>query len=129
MEPLISVEPGESFELETWDPFKGQIFEHGMGDFTTEDIPLLNSPPSGFDTNPVSGPVYIDGVESGDTSQFTLRRSSPSVGPLQHSRVSGIYPAREPGDDRKAIDILRHAGEVVNGESANTIGEELVCQA
>ena len=100
-----------------------------MGDFTTEDILLLNSPPPGFDTNPVSGPVYIDGVESSDTSQFTLRRSSPSVGTLQHSRVSGIYPAQEPGDDRKAIDILRHAGEVANGESANTIGEEHVYQA
>lgn len=67
MKPEIKVEVGESFKIETWDPYKGRFFDHGMGDFTADDIPVLNSPPPGLDVNPVSGPVYIDGAESGDT--------------------------------------------------------------
>lgn len=67
MEPAITVEPGERFKMETWDPYQGHIFDSGLGDFTAEDVPVLNSPPPGLDVNPVSGPVYVDGAEPGDT--------------------------------------------------------------
>lgn len=77
MEPVISVEPGESFKIETWDPFKGQLFDHGLGDFDAADIPVMNSPPPGFDANPVSGPVYIDGVEEGDTIAVHVEEITP----------------------------------------------------
>lgn len=65
MDPLITVQPGEQFTVETGDPFKDTLFDHGMGEFTAADVPTLNSPPPGFDVNPVSGPVSIDGAEQG----------------------------------------------------------------
>jgi hypothetical protein len=43
MDPLITIQPGEQFTVEIWDPFKGALFDHGMGEFTAADIPTLNS--------------------------------------------------------------------------------------
>lgn len=77
MDPLITVEPGEKFKIETWDPFKGQLFDQGLGEFNAEDIPVMNAPPPGFDANPVSGPVYVDGVESGDTLAVQVEEIKP----------------------------------------------------
>lgn len=56
--------------------------------------------------------AFIEGALSGD------------VIPL-----AAAFAAQEHGDARKAIDILRHAGEVANEMDANTIEEEHVRQA
>lgn len=67
MDPALHVEQGETFTVEIWDSLKQQLFEHGMGEFDGSDVPLMNAPPPAFDANPVSGPVYVEGVEPEDT--------------------------------------------------------------
>lgn len=101
MEPILTVDLGESFKIETWDPFKGQLFDHGLGDFTPEDIPVMNSPPPGFDANPVSGPVYINGVESGDTIAVHVEEIRPQRGFTTTLENLGNLPGREGWDDCK----------------------------
>ena len=62
-EPLLRVQPGESFEIETWDA--------GSGFFKTPSDKAIPTNRPGFDShpplaNPIGGPVYIDGAERGD---------------------------------------------------------------
>lgn len=80
MDPILTVEEGESFKVETWDAFEGALFEHGLGEFTTEDIPALTAPPPAFDGNPVAGPVYIEGAQPGDTLAIHIEEISPERG-------------------------------------------------
>ena len=63
-EPLLRVQPGESFEIETWDASSG-FFK------TPEDKAIPANRP-GFDrnppmANPIGGPVFVEGAERGDT--------------------------------------------------------------
>lgn len=118
MEPVITVDPGESFKIETWDPFKGQLFDHGLGDFTAEDIPVMNSPPPGFDANPVSGPVYINGVESGDTIAVHVEEIRPQRGFTTTLENLGNLPGREGWDDCKVN--RAHEIELEPGPSGTT---------
>ena len=56
-EPSITIKPGETIAIETEDAFSGQI--RNKGDRRDEQaIP---------DSNPQSGPIYIEGVNSDDT--------------------------------------------------------------
>jgi len=80
MEPLLWVDPGESFRVETWDAFEGTLFDHGLGSFTPEDIPGLQAPPPAFDGNPLAGPIYVNGVERGDTLAITVEGIRPERG-------------------------------------------------
>ena len=62
-EPLLRVQPGESFEIETWDA--------GSGFFKTPSDKAIPANRPGFDShpplaNPIGGPVYIEGAERGD---------------------------------------------------------------
>ena len=62
-EPLLRVQPGESFEIETWDA--------GSGFFKSPDDKAIPANRPGFDrhpplANPIGGPVYIEGAERGD---------------------------------------------------------------
>jgi len=63
-EPLLRVQPGESFEIETWDA--------GSGYFKTEEDKANPALRHGFDrippqANPIGGPVWLEGAERGDT--------------------------------------------------------------
>jgi acetamidase/formamidase len=63
-EPLIRVQPGESFEIETYDASTGYFK-------TSEDLAIPARRP-GFDrtpplVNPIGGPVWLEGAERGDT--------------------------------------------------------------
>jgi acetamidase/formamidase len=63
-EPLLRVEPGESFEIETYDASTG-YFQSPQD----KAIPALRpgfdrSPPQ---ANPIGGPVWLQGAERGDT--------------------------------------------------------------
>ena len=62
-EPLLCVQPGESFEIETWDA--------GSGFFKSPDDKAIPANRPGFEqyppmANPIGGPVYIEGAERGD---------------------------------------------------------------
>jgi amidase len=63
-EPLLSVEPGESFAVETFDASNGFI--------KTEDDKAIPSRRPGFDrvppqANPIAGPIWVKGAQRGDT--------------------------------------------------------------
>src|SRR5579872_5436024 len=67
--PLLRVERGESFEIETWDASSGYFK-------TPEDKAIPGRRP-GFDrfpplVNPIGGPVWLEGAESGDTLVVTI---------------------------------------------------------
>lgn len=79
-DPVLTVEEGESFRVETWDAFEGALFEHGLGEFTTDDIPTLTSPPPAFDGNSVAGSIYVEGAEPGDTLAIHIEEISPERG-------------------------------------------------
>lgn len=68
-QPLLRVQPGETFEIETWDASTGYFK-------STADkaIPALRP---GFDrvppqANPIGGPVFVEGAERGDTLAITI---------------------------------------------------------
>ncbi len=68
-EPLLRVQPGEAFEIETWDA--------GTGYFKTPDDKAIPGKRPGFDrspphANPIAGPVYLEGAERGDTLVITV---------------------------------------------------------
>jgi acetamidase/formamidase len=83
-EPLLRVKPGESFEIETWDA--------GTGYFKTPANVAIPAMRPGFDrspplANPIGGPVFVEGVERGDSLVVILEdilvaeRSWIAVGP------------------------------------------------
>jgi acetamidase/formamidase len=117
-EPLLTVEPGESFKIETWDVLKGQLFEHGMGEFEADDVPLLNTPPPGFDANPVSGPVYVEGAERGDTLAVTIEEIVPQRGFTMTLDGFGNLAGKEGWDDCKGN--RAHEVELEPGPSGTT---------
>ncbi|MFB6114518.1 MAG: acetamidase/formamidase family protein [Halodesulfurarchaeum sp.] len=80
MDPVLTVEPGESFRVETWDAFEGALFDHGLGEFTPEDVPNLQAPPPAFDGNPLAGPIYVEGAERGDTLAVSVESIRPERG-------------------------------------------------
>lgn len=62
-EPLLRVEPGETFEIETYDASTGY--------FKSEDDKAIPGKRPGFDrlpplANPIGGPIWLDGAERGD---------------------------------------------------------------
>jgi amidase len=68
-EPLLRVQPGESFEIETWDASTGY--------FKTPDDKAIPGRRPGFDrspphANPIGGPIYLEGAQRGDTLIVTI---------------------------------------------------------
>ena len=63
IEPLLRVEPGESFEVETFDASNGYI--------KTEHDKAIPARRPGFDrvpplANPIAGPIWVEGAKRGD---------------------------------------------------------------
>jgi acetamidase/formamidase len=79
-EPLLTVEQGEAFRIETWDAFEGALFEAGTGSFSVEDAPQLETGPPGFEANPIGGPVYVEGAEPGDVLAVHIEEIRPEKG-------------------------------------------------
>jgi acetamidase/formamidase len=109
-EPLLRVQPGEQFVVETWDASAGY--------FRSEADLAIPARRPGFDrfpptANPIGGPVYVEGAERGDLLAVTIHdilvddyswcAVGPRRGPLGEStrwpELSGEYTTR----------ILRHA--------------------
>ena len=68
-EPLLRVQPGESFVIETYDASTGY--------FKTADDKAIPGKRPGFDrvppqANPIGGPVWLEGAERGDTLVVTI---------------------------------------------------------
>jgi acetamidase/formamidase len=68
--PAVHIAPGESLEFEVSDASGGQLSETS----TVADVTRLNF----AKINPVAGPVFIDGAESGDVLKVTLLSFVPS---------------------------------------------------
>jgi len=68
--PVKQVRPGETILFECRDASDGQI----TGESNAEDILRLD----GTRTNPVTGPVYVDGAEPGDALRVTIGAFTPS---------------------------------------------------
>jgi acetamidase/formamidase len=67
--PLLRVQPGEAFEIETWDA--------STGFFRSEDDLAIPGNRPGFDrtpplANPIGGPVYLEGASRGDVLLVTI---------------------------------------------------------
>jgi acetamidase/formamidase len=68
-EPLLRVQPGESFEIETYDASTGY--------FKSPDDKAIPGKRPGFDrtpptANPIGGPVHLDGAERGDVLAISI---------------------------------------------------------
>ena len=68
-EPLLHVQPGESFEMETWDASTGY--------FKTAADKAIPGQRPGFDRSPphansIGGPIYLEGAERGDALVVTI---------------------------------------------------------
>jgi amidase len=114
-EPLLRVQPGEPFEIETWDA--------GAGYFKTPADKAIPALRPGFDrsppqANPIGGPVYVEGAERGDTlvvvieeilvGEYSWIAVGPKRGPMGEStrwpELSGDYTTR----------IFRHENGVLH---------------
>ena len=104
-EPLLHVQPGEPFELET--------FDASTGYFRTPDDKAVPGRRPGFDrvpplANPIAGPIYLAGAERGDVLVVTIDEIvvddyswvavGPRRGPLGEStrwpELSGEYTTK-----------------------------------
>lgn len=74
--PLIRVEPGERFVLETEDAAAGYIRDEQTLPYPDMRPTHTSSPPL---LNPVAGPVYIEGAEKGDTIVVTVEEIVPDI--------------------------------------------------
>src|SRR5437660_6265351 len=125
-EPLLRVEQGESFEIETYDASTGYF--QSVQD---KAIPALRpgfdrSPPQ---ANPIGGPVFLEGAERGDTLVITIEdilvddyswiAIGPRRGPLGEStrwpELSGEYTTKvfrhTPGPSGTTRDGTLHFSE------------------
>jgi acetamidase/formamidase len=68
--PVLKIAPGESVEFEIVDASGGQLSANS----TVAEVPNLDF----GKVNPVTGPVFVDGAESGDALKVTLLDFAPS---------------------------------------------------
>lgn len=70
IEPVLSVKPGETVEIETIDSSGGQLDPNS----TVSDLASIS-----FEkVNPVTGPIFIDGAMPGDAVAVTFQDLRPS---------------------------------------------------
>lgn len=75
MEPVLRINAGETFLVETQDNFFGKIADEGLP-ATPEALPFLNDMP--IRVNPVAGPIYVEGIEAGDLLVVEIEDIIPS---------------------------------------------------
>ncbi len=76
LEPLIRVEPGERFIIETEDAAAGYIRDEQTLPYPDRRPTHAFNPPR---VNPVAGPVYIEGAEKGDVVVVTVEKILPDT--------------------------------------------------
>ncbi len=135
--PLLQVEPGEVFEIETYDA--------SVGYFKSEQDKAIPSRRPGFDrnppmVNPIGGPVYVNGAERGDTlvvqieqievDNYSWIAVGPKRGPLGDStrwpEISGEYTTKifrhTPGKSGKFQDGTLHFNDRISWPITPFIG-------
>lgn len=136
-EPQLRVKPGELLEIETWDA--------ASGFFKTEEDKAIPANRPGFDrypplANPIAGPVFIEGLERGDTlvvhiQEIEVEKTSwiavgPNRGPLgdsyRWSEIAGEYSTRifkhSPGASGTTMDGTLHFNEKISWPITPFIG-------
>lgn len=99
-EPLLQVEPGETFEVETDDA--------GSGYFRTAEDLAIPGRRAGFDrtpphANPIAGPIFVRGAQRGDTLALTVESIE-----VDETSWIAIGPGRGPlGDSARWSDLSR----------------------
>lgn len=96
LKPVIRVQSGESFILETEDAAAGYLRDDNILPYAANRPTHRINPPL---LNPVAGPVYICGAEKGDTIMITVERIVPD---------SQGYTILQPGDGLFG-DSLKHS--------------------
>jgi amidase len=125
-EPLLRVEPGEAFTVETYDASNGYI--------KTEDDKAIPARRPGFDrippmANPIAGPIWVRGARRGDTLVIAIEEIvvddyswiaiGPKRGPLGEStrwkELSSEYTTKifrhTPGPSGTTRDGMLHFDE------------------
>jgi acetamidase/formamidase len=136
-EPLLHVQPGETFEIETYDASTG-YFKSSQD----KAIPALRP---GFDrspplANPIGGPVWVEGASRGDTLVITVEEIvvddyswiaiGPRRGPLGEStrwpELSSDYTTKlfrhTPGPSGSTRDGTLHFSETISWPITPFIG-------
>jgi amidase len=136
-EPLLRVQPGESFELETYDASTGYFK-------TAEDKAIPGRRP-GFDrwpplANPIAGPIHVEGARRGDAFVVVLEdilvddyswiAIGPRRGPLGEStrwpELSGEYTTKvfrhTPGSSGTTRDGILHFSDKLSWPITPFIG-------
>lgn len=62
-EPKLTVNIGDTVEIETHDCFTGQIVDEDISNFNGLDWEAIN---------PATGPIYVDGIKKGDVLKVTI---------------------------------------------------------
>ncbi len=104
--PRLRVRPGERFRVETQDASANQLTRHGQSPFDRTGLDV--TPPL---SNPLAGPVHVEGVRKGDMLCITVH--SVAISPRQSATwTSGRGPLRDsarwPDADAPGVHILRH---------------------
>jgi acetamidase/formamidase len=141
-EPLLRVEPGESFEIETYDASTGY--------FKTPEDKAIPAKRPGFDrfpptANPIGGPVFLEGAERGDAlvviieeitvDDYSWVAIGPRRGPLGEStrwpELSGDYTTKifkhSPGPSGTTRDGTLHFSDKIKWPITPFVGTLGVC--
>ena len=141
-EPLLRVQPGEAFEIETWDASTGY--------FKTPQDKAIPGLRPGFDrtppqANPIAGPVWVEGAERGDTLVVCLEEIlvddyswiaiGPRRGPLgestRWSELSADYTTKifrhTPGPSGTTRDGTLHFSDKIRWPITPFVGTLGVC--
>ncbi len=140
--PLLRVERGESFEIETYDASTGY--------FKSDSDKAIPARRPGFDrspplANPIGGPVYLEGAERGDTLVVTVEEIvvddyswvavGPRRGPLGEStrwpELSSTYTTKiirhTPGASGTTRDGTMHFSDRISWPVTPFVGTIGVC--
>jgi acetamidase/formamidase len=98
--PLISVEQGESFQLETWDAGSGLVTSSADYVKIRSSKNWQSDPPKG---NPVAGPIFVEGAEKGDLLEITIE----SIEPVDYGWTMFAHDIGPLGDSIKWKDLSK----------------------
>jgi acetamidase/formamidase len=125
-EPLLRVQPGEPFEVETWDASTGYFKSPADKAIPARRPGFDRSPPQ---ANPIAGPIFVEGAQRGDVLAITIDEIlvadyswiaiGPRRGPLGEStrwpELSGDYTTKvfrhTPGPSGTTRDGTLHFSE------------------
>ncbi|MFB6105552.1 MAG: acetamidase/formamidase family protein [Halobacteriaceae archaeon] len=108
LDPVLTVDPGERFRVETWDARAGMMFEDGPA-FEGDDVPELGGGPPGSRANPVAGPVRVEGASAGDALAVHLHEVVPAdTGWTGYKAGVGVGPDAFDALDESFVHHVRH---------------------